>query len=35
MNFTIHDKCQIPTCFGTGVPSSGRLLEVRNTSPTR
>jgi hypothetical protein len=30
----IHDKCQTPTCFGNGMPSSENLLESRNTSPT-
>jgi len=31
----IHDKDAIATCFGTGVPSSGDILEQRNASPTR
>jgi len=26
---------QTPTCFATGVPSSGSALEQRSTSPTR
>jgi len=24
-----------PTCFGTGMPSSGSVLEQRTASPTR
>ena len=32
---TIKYRYQTHTCFGTGVPSSGSLLEQRNTSPTR
>ena len=28
-------KYETPTCFGRGVPSSGSLLEQRNTIPTR
>jgi hypothetical protein len=30
---TIHDKYYTPTCFGSGVPSSGSSLEQRKTIP--
>lgn len=26
----IHEKYDTPTCFGSGLPSSGSLLEERN-----
>jgi hypothetical protein len=31
---TFREKCQNPTCFGTGLLSSSGLLEQRNASPT-
>jgi len=31
---TVQDKYHTPTCFYTEVPSSGTLLEQRNTYPT-
>ena len=33
--YTVHHKNQTPTCFDTGMPSSGSLLEQMKTSPTR
>ena len=32
---TINDKYETPICFGTGLPSSGRFLELKITNPTR
>ena len=31
---TRDDKYQTATCFGTGVPASGNLVDQSNTSPT-
>jgi hypothetical protein len=34
LQYTIQDKSLTPKYFGTGMPSSGILLEQRNTNPT-